>query len=421
MLNLLNKFLNNKNDIKSKFFDLKKKTSVEIIFKAIEDFSIDSEIRYVGGCVRKILNNEKIDDIDLATNLNPDEIKKALNKKGIDFYELGIEHGTITALFENEKYEITSLRSDIATDGRHAKVKFTKSWREDAERRDFTINAIYSDIDGNLFDPFEGKKDLEKGKIVFIGNVEQRIKEDYLRILRYLRFFSNYSKEKHNEYVLKKIKKNLSGISVISSERLLDEFKKIFFSKSLENLCLNKESLELLKLIFPQFVNLDLLTRLSPEAKENLKNIDYTFLLAILTIDETDNLDYFLFKFNVSKKDQKRFTNIREFFYSKKNDFKINFKSLWRYYYLYGKQSLLDVLDYKIFTSKKNDKKIIELKNYYESKEAPIFPIKAQDLMKKYNLTEGRKLGENLKLLKEYWIENNFEINDKDLEKIIKH
>ncbi len=421
MLNLLNKFLNNQNNVKSKFFDLKKNTHVEIIFKAIEDFSIDSEIRYVGGCVRKIINNEKIDDIDLATNLNPEGIKKALNKKGINFNEIGVEHGTITALIEKEKYEITSLRSDIVTDGRHAKVQFTKSWREDAERRDFTINAIYSDIDGNLFDPFEGKKDLEKGKIIFIGNTEQRIKEDYLRILRYLRFFSNYSKEKHNEYVLKNIKKNLNGISVVSSERLLDEFKKIFFSKSLEKLCLNKESLELLKLIFPQFKNLDLLTRLSSKAKENLENIDYSFLLGILTIDETDNLDYFLFKFNISKKNQKRLTNLRDFFYNKKNGFKLNFKSLWKYYYLYGKQSLLDVLNYKIFISKKNDKKIIEFKNYFENKEAPIFPIKAEDLMKKYNFTEGRKLGENLKLLKEYWIENNFEINDKDLEKIIKY
>ena len=88
-----------------------------------------------------------------------------------------------------KKFEITSLRNDITTDGRHAKVQFTKDWRQDAERRDFTINSIYADIDGNLFDPFEGKKDLHDGKVVFVGDVEKRIKEDYLRILRYLRFF----------------------------------------------------------------------------------------------------------------------------------------------------------------------------------------------------------------------------------------
>ena len=98
----------------------------------------------------------------------------------------------------NYKFEITSLREDISTDGRHAKVKFSKDWKKDASRRDFTINSIYSDGEGNLFDPFNGKKDLENGLIKFIGDPDKRIKEDYLRILRYLRFFLNYSKQKHN-------------------------------------------------------------------------------------------------------------------------------------------------------------------------------------------------------------------------------
>ena len=122
---------------------------------------------------------------------------EVLKENKIDFYETGIEHGTITALIEGYKFEITSLREDILTDGRHAKVKFSKNWKEDALRRDFTINSIYADEDGNLFDPFEGKKDLENGFVNFIGDADKRIKEDYLRILRYLRFFAHYSKHPH--------------------------------------------------------------------------------------------------------------------------------------------------------------------------------------------------------------------------------
>ena len=421
MFNFLNKFFASSNNIKSKFFDLQKSSSVKKIFEAFQDYSTDSEIRYVGGCVRKILNNEKVDDVDMATNLNPEEIKEVLKKKNIKFYETGKDHGTITAHINDEKYEITPLRSDVTTDGRHAKVQFTKDWRKDAERRDFTINSIYSDINGNLFDPFEGKKDLENGKVIFVGDEEKRIKEDYLRILRYLRFFSNYSRAEHDVITLRNIKKNLNGVSKVSSERMLDEFKKIFISQSLYQLSLNRDSFELLQLIFPQFKNLEKIKRLNPVAKEKLKDIDFIFLLGLLTIDETDNLDYFLFKYNISKKDQKRLINIKSFFYSKKDTFKINFQSLWKYYYLYGQQSLNDILNFKIFISKKNDKKFIDLIHYFKNKKAPVFPIKADDLMKKFNFTEGKKLGENLKILEDYWINNNFKINEKDIKKIVKY
>ena len=112
------------------------------------------------------------------------------------------------------------------TDGRHAHVRYSKDWKKDAARRDFTINSIYSDYDGNLFDPYNGKDDIEKGKINFIGHPDKRIQEDYLRILRYVRFFSNYSKQKHDADTIKSIRVNLHGISQLSKERLIDELKK---------------------------------------------------------------------------------------------------------------------------------------------------------------------------------------------------
>ena len=221
MNNLLDKIFfrsQNLNHINLGFKNIKKETEVSKIFEAIHSYSSNSEIRYVGGCVRKIINKERYDDIDLAVNLNPKEVCEALTKKDIKYYESGIEHGTITALINDIKFEITSLRKDIFTDGRHAKVEFSDNWFEDASRRDFTINSMYADIDGNLYDPFSGKKDLELGKIEFIGDIEKRIKEDYLRILRYIRFFLNYSKLKHSNKVQKIIKQNINGISNISSE-----------------------------------------------------------------------------------------------------------------------------------------------------------------------------------------------------------
>ena len=168
MINILNKIFkkkNNLNFVKSKLQDLENKTNISIIFDSINNFSEESEVRFVGGCIRKILNNEEIDDIDLATNLEPDQVCEILSKNKVQFYESGIEHGTITAKINNIKFEITSLRKDVITDGRHAKVEFSKNWYDDASRRDFTINSIYSDLEGNIYDPFDGKNDLENGCI----------------------------------------------------------------------------------------------------------------------------------------------------------------------------------------------------------------------------------------------------------------
>ena len=166
MKNLLDKIFfrnNNLKNISERIKDLSNTSQLIKIFDAINSYSEISEIRFVGGCIRKILNNEQVDDIDLATNLEPNEICEVLKNNQINFYETGIEHGTITAVIDDKKFEITSLREDILTDGRHAKVKFSKDWKKDASRRDFTINSIYSDREGNIFDPFNGKKDLEKG------------------------------------------------------------------------------------------------------------------------------------------------------------------------------------------------------------------------------------------------------------------
>ena len=422
MINLFNKFFlrsKNSNFLSLEFQKLKKQTEVEKIFKAIEEFSNSSEIRYVGGCVRKILNKEIVDDIDLAVNLSPEEISKIFKKNNIKFYKTGIEHGTITALINKKRFEITSLRKDISTDGRHAKVEFYNNWQEDASRRDFTINSIYSDIHGNLYDPFNGKKDLENGKIIFIGEAEKRIKEDYLRILRYVRFFLNYSKKEHDPNIVKIIKKNLDGFNKISSERLLDEFKKLVFSQNFINLTKDKFCLEIIKLIFPQFKNIDIFKNLNSFAKHNIGKVDFIFLVSLMIVDGSDNPDYFIYKFNISKKNKKTILFLNNFFSNKKSNKNFSQSNLEKILYFNGKQSLLDLLYFQIFKSIKIDKKIVTFLFYFNDKEPPLLPLKAITLMSKYNIPEGKELGEKLKKIENKWVDNNFQISETEVQKII--
>ena len=424
MINLINKFFSLSKHLDGKlssFKELKKKKEIKKLFLAIENYSEDSEIRYVGGCVRKILNKEIVDDIDFAVNLKPEECSAALKENNIKFFEIGISHGTIIAVIDSYKFEITSLRKDLITDGRHAKVAFTTDWQEDASRRDFTINAIFSDIHGNLYDPFDGKKDLEIGKIKFIGDADKRIKEDYLRILRYIRFFLNYSKTDHNDKIRKIIKQNLNGISNISSERLLDEFKKLIISSSFLKLFKDPFCLELINLIFPQFKNLDVFKNLNKFAEINIKKVDFIFLISLMLIDNTDNVEYFLFKFNISSIDKKRILFLNKFYNKEINKNYFSKNNLWKIFYYNGKQALFDLIYFEIFKSKKVNQKLIALLEYFKDKEVPVFPVKAVNLMEKYNIPEGKQLGLKLKKIEEQWIKNDFTVLDNEIEQIFKN
>ena len=406
--------------ISQNLINLTTQTPAKRIFEALNTYSESSEVRYVGGCVRKVIKKETVDDIDLATNLVPSEVCDALKKQNINFYETGIQHGTITAIIDDQKYEITSLRKDVSTDGRHAKVEFSSDWKEDAARRDFSINSIYSDKDGNLFDPYNGKKDLESGNINFIGDSENRIKEDYLRILRYVRFFINYSNQNHDLNIIKNIKKNIGGVSKLSSERLLDEFKKLTRSNAFLKIFNDKISLELVEIIFPQLKNLENFKKLNSHAIDNLAKVDFIFLLSLLIVDGSDNTDYFIYKFNISKKDQKRLKSIDLFYKENVSIKNFNEKNFNKIFYYNGKQTVIDIINYKLFTSSKVEKKLLKLLETYKDKVIPTLPVDASTLMTKYNIAEGKMLGNKLKLIEEIWVQNSFQISEKQIQKIIK-
>ena len=418
---LLKKIFQNKkisSDKDLKFLDLKNNKGVYKIFDTINNYNETSEIRYVGGCVRKILNDEKTDDIDLATNLTPDQVKQCLDKNQIKFFETGIEHGTITAVIDDQNFEITTLRKDVKTDGRHAVVEYTTNWKEDSLRRDFSINSIYSDLDGNLYDPNSGHKDLNVGIIKFIGDPETRIKEDYLRIIRYLRFYTEYSKIDHEINIIKIIKKNIEGLGKISKERQFNELKKILKLDNFLKLFKNKTSCELFSLIFPQLKNFKKLSKLSKPQEKILKNKSLNFVISFLVIDETDNSDYFVYKYNLPNELKDKINFLKNNSLNKDSTKIFNKKDLQKIFYYEGKSSTIDLIDFNLLYFKQS-KKLSELKTYFEKLDKPEFPIKAQLLINDYGLKEGRELGQKLKNLEMKWIENNFNLSKKDMEKVL--
>lgn len=188
---------------------------------------------FVGGCVRDALMGRAGGDIDIATILIPQDVQEKLTAAGIKSIPTGIDHGTITAIVEGKTFEVTTLRKDVATDGRRAVIAFTQDWAEDAARRDFTVNALYADDKGNVYDPLgQGVSDLDMRRLRFVGDARARIAEDYLRILRYFRFAAQFGWELNDEHELEECRAAASHISKLSRERITHEILRIL---SVEN------------------------------------------------------------------------------------------------------------------------------------------------------------------------------------------
>jgi poly(A) polymerase len=188
----------------------------------------DGTARFVGGAVRDLLVQVPHEDLDLATTLTPDEVIRRLEAKGIKAVPTGIDHGTITAVSSGTVVEVTTLRSDVSTDGRRATVAFTDDWKQDAGRRDFTINALYADpYSGELFDYFGGLDDLRSRTVRFIGEPLQRIAEDHLRILRYFRFHARYGHGEPDAQALAACTARANDLMALSRERIADELLKL--------------------------------------------------------------------------------------------------------------------------------------------------------------------------------------------------
>ena len=380
---------------KIKFVPFWKKNN--LVLKLFNIFG-EKNIKLVGGAVRVALNNTKTKDLDFAVNMRPDLVKQKLEKNNIKFKDKSKGHGTISIFSKDYVIEITSLRKDIKTFGRKAKVGFINSFEEDAKRRDFTINSIYSDLEGNLFDPFDGVKDLIKNKIKFIGIPTNRIKEDNLRLLRYFRFVGVYAsnEEQLDLASLSACVENFSKIKTLSKERVQIEFNKLLLSKNVGFAFSILKKHNLLNFL------IDGLQKMSNKSISSLnelpseKIIRIAYLIKVTKIKIVD-LNKKIKIGNSNVVILQNILSIKELIKSE-NKAKVN-----KYYY----GEAVALTNYKLnqfINKKKVNNKIL---NVLKTWTAPKLPINGDDVIK-YKKINGKEIGVVLSKIERWWVKNCF-------------
>jgi len=373
------------------------------------------EIRLVGGCVRNFLMKKPLTDFDIACVYEPKQVMNMLIKAKITAIPTGIKFGTITAIINKIPFEITSLRKDIETDGRHAEVTYTNKYSEDAERRDFTINALYLDFEGNIYDYFNGLDDIKKGIIKFIQNPEQRIKEDYLRILRFFRFYCYYgfTLDKDSLKACAKLRKNLNKLS---AERIkVEMFKILKVVYSLKTLKIMQDNDILQQVVNTEF-DLEILETFA-SIKDLIKyDLDTCFILSLLLEQKKDSLkilEYLKINWKLSNKEYYSIL----FLLTEKLQIDNIDQIKEKLFYVNNKDKVIQLLLINFLYSKKINKievqKINDLIKFIEEYKIPEFPVNGNDLLKLGK--EGRELGEALSKLKKVWVESDYKLNKQEL------
>ncbi len=360
-------------------------------------------LRIVGGAVRNHLMKSPVSDIDFATLWTPDQIIQKCQKAGIKALPTGIKHGTVTAIFEKQGFEITTLRKDIETDGRFATICYTQSWEEDATRRDFTVNALYMDSEGEIFDPLgTGLLDTQERIIRFVGDPTQRIQEDALRILRFYRFSTQIGNNSIDTISLKACRENATLLKTLSRERITDEIFKICSINIYQN-----DPTSILKTMH----NNNVYSEISPAIPDldtfhHIANLQKRYDL----YNETP-LVFCLFEYqlqicrsvlSLSKKQVHFLKKLQEA--STQN--KLTTALL---LYKYGKDVGQQALLFRMAQHTGTDEDITVSKTW----EKPAFPLKGIDLLK-HGLSEGEELGRRLKELEDWWIQNDFQPTRED-------
>ena len=371
----------------------------------------DGSIFLVGGCVRDALMGIEVTDFDFAISYEPLKVIEILKLNEIKYLDMGIKFGTVTAILNGSKYEITTFRKDIVTDGRHAEVEFTKELEIDASRRDFTVNSLYADKDGKIYDFFNGQEDLKNNQLKFIGDPKQRIKEDYLRIMRFFRFLTSYSNQTLDEKLIAIFKDESHNLSIISKERIWSEFKEILRSKNPVNTLqvMNKVS------IFNNIIrNIEIsdgiLNLIEIEEKIKMQN-NYILRLSLLLNNDLKNIEDFLNDFPLTVNEAKELTELGKL--NQKIVSYLSMKEVRSMLYRMGSDNFKNqiILNWAKDINNKNEVNWRSLYEVSNSWEKPDFSIKADEVLR-MGIEKGPLVGKILDELEEWWIDNDF-INDK--------
>lgn len=361
------------------------------------------QARYVGGAVRDAVLGRAIKDVDIATPLTPEAVMERLKVARIKSIPTGIDHGTVTAVCRGHAYEITTLRHDVETDGRRAKVAFTQDWKADAARRDFTMNALYADEDGTVYDYFDGVEDARKGHIRFIGQPLERIQEDALRILRFFRFHATYGKGAPDEEGLKACVERRLSLKGLSRERIRDELFRLLsahdpipvFELMLEN--------GILEGVVPEERNLEALKHLVALERAYGFADPLRRTVALLPADINTVWDVCK-RLKLSNKDTKRAKAMVDGDITVSPDMneKQNKAAL---YYLGA-----DVFRDRLFLSGRAGENLTPQLELARSWRPPHLPINGRDILN-HKLAEGPDVGACLRRLETLWVESGFSLS----------
>lgn len=369
----------------------------------------EGNCKFVGGAVRDSLLELAVSDVDIATSLLPEEATERLEEGGVKVIPTGLKHGTITAIISRRQFEITTLRHDVETFGRHARVAFHDDWEADAARRDFTINALYLSPDGTLYDFFGGRDDLKKGRVCFIGEPGERIREDALRILRFFRFHAHYGKGELDPEGLKACRKDVHLIEMLSPERVAAELKGLLAATDpLPTLEVMAASGILAAVLADPF-DLGELQRLV-RIETAIGKCDVLRRLASLLPDSGEAVARAANALRLSNKEKSRLVSIAERDLAFKTG--LNETQLQVALYRSGLQAVEDTL---IANAGPSDTERLKgvLKSAREF-EIPDFPVTGADLTA-LGINEGPELGRTLKELEKSWIDSGFELSKKAL------
>jgi poly(A) polymerase len=374
------------------------------VFSALEAKGGKGCVRFVGGCVRNLLMGKPVSDLDLSTQLTPDETEAALETAGIRSVPTGKAFGTITAVVDGESYEITSLREDVETDGRRAVVKYTPDWAKDALRRDFYLNALYADIDGTVYDPTgEGIADAQAGRVRFIGDAAQRIREDYLRILRFFRFTAGYAAAIDADSLAACVTLK-DGIDGLSGERIQQEILKTLSLSEPLAAFTAMQSGGIMPYVIPGW---QATGEVLPELAAVISLTEDAEIRLIALIDSGVGLSAgALYACQTRLKwSQRLYNRLREA--GRALDGLAENAPFARLMYLYGRQATEDAVYLAAAHQKKEVTAVAYVMQMLESLEIPVFPVKGADLIQR-GIPVGPAVGNALKQIETEWLNHDF-------------